>query len=120
LTPARPDRSCGRVWARVVQVVAIFLVAAAGHGSSLAESRALRVEAKDIGFKPPRLTAHVGDTVTWRNGDFVAHTATSKEAGFEVELAPGKEGTATVSKPGTFTYICRYHPNMRGTLVVEP
>jgi plastocyanin len=32
----------------------------------------------------------VGDTVTWQNGDFVAHTATSKEAGFDVELAPGR------------------------------
>ena len=120
MIPARPGRSNGWVWARLVQVAAIVLVAAAGHGSSLAENRTLRVEAKDIGFKPPRLRAHVGDTVTWRNGDFVAHTATSKEAGFDIELAPGKDGTAAVSKPGTFTYICRYHPNMRGALVIEP
>jgi plastocyanin len=120
LTPARPERPKSRAWARVVQAAAIVLVAAAGHGSSLAESRTAPIEAKDIGFKPPRLTVHVGDTVTWRNDDFVAHTATSKEAGFDVELAPGKEGAATVSKPGTFAYICRYHPNMRGTLVVEP
>jgi plastocyanin len=103
-----------------VQFAAIVLIAAAGHGSSLAESRTLLVEVKGIAFRPPRLKAHVGDTLTWRNGDFVAHTATSKEAGFDVELAPGKEGAATVSKPGTFAYICRYHPNMRGTLVVEP
>ena len=74
---------------------------------------------REISFKPPRLVAHVGETVTWRNGDLVAHTATSKEAGFDVELAPGKEGSATVSKPGTFAYICRYHPNMRAVLVVE-
>jgi plastocyanin len=103
-----------------VQVAAVVLVAAAGHGSSLAESRTLLVEVKGIAFIPPRLTAHVGDTVTWRNGDFVAHTATSKEAGFDVELAPGKEGTTTVTKPGTFAYICRYHPNMQAVLVVEP
>ena len=117
---ARLDRPKGRAWARVVQVAATVLVAAAGHGLSLAESRTPLVEAKDIAFMPPRLTVHVGDRVTWRNGDFVVHTATSKEAGFDAELAPGKEGTVTVSKPGTFAYICRYHPNMHGTLVVEP
>ena len=116
----RPDRPNGRAWVRVVQAAAILLVAAAGHEPSFAESRAPLVEVKHIAFKPPQLTLHVSDTVTWRNGDFVAHTATSNEAGFDVELAPGKEGTAKVSKPGTFAYFCRYHPNMRGTLVVHP
>ena len=102
----------------MAQAAAIALVAAAGHASSLAENRTLLVEVRESG-RAARLVAHVGETVTWRNGDLVAHTATSKEAGFDVELAPGKEGSATVSKPGTFAYICRYHPNMRAVLVVE-
>jgi len=118
--PARPDRPKGRARARVAQAAAIALVAAAGHGSSLAEGRTLLVEVKGIAFQPPRLVMHLGETVTWRNGDFVAHTATSKEAEFDIEFAPGKEGSTGVSKPGTFAYICRYHPNMRGSLVVEP
>jgi plastocyanin len=120
LTLARPDRLMGRTRARVMRAAAIALIAAAGRGSSLAESRTLLVEVKDIAFKTPRLVAHVGNTVTWQNSDFLAHTATSKEAGLDVELAPGKQGTARLSKPGAFEYICRYHPNMRARLIVEP
>jgi hypothetical protein len=51
---------------------------------------------------------------------YVSHTATSKEAGFDVDLAPGEEAGLTVTKQGTFAYVCRYHPNMQATLIVEP
>lgn len=62
----------------------------------------------------------MGDTLEWENGDIVAHTATSKEGGFDVNVLPGRKGSTVVKGPGTFSYICRYHPNMKGEIVVTP
>lgn len=108
-----------RRW-RAAQAAAILLVAATGVCAALAESRIRTVDVRGIAFMPSRLVAHVNDTIVWHNADFVAHTATSKEADFDVDLPPGQEGSTRLTKAGRFTYICRYHPNMRATLTVEP
>jgi plastocyanin len=79
-----------------------------------------RVDMKNIAFMPPRLTIRAGDSVVWHNGDIVAHTASSQQGGLDVVVAPGAEQTATFSRAGTVNYICRYHPNMRGEIVVQP
>ena len=34
-------------------------------------------------------------------------------------LEGGKSTTITVTKPGTYSYICRIHSTMHGTLVVR-
>ena len=75
---------------------------------------------KDVAFAPAQTAVHVGDTVAWNNADIVAHTATSKEGGFDVDVPPGGEHSAVMTRPGSFGYICRYHPNMEGRIVVEP
>jgi plastocyanin len=62
----------------------------------------------------------VGDTVQWDNSDIAAHTATSKEGGFDVKVVPSRKGSVLVKRSGNFGYICRYHPNMKGQLIVEP
>jgi plastocyanin len=81
-----------------------------------------RVEMKGIAFAPAQIKVRVGDTVEWRNNDIVAHTATAKEAGFafDVNLSPGSIGRVGMNQPGTFGYVCRFHPNMKGEIVVEP
>ena len=65
-------------------------------------------------------TTCLGNGVEWANGDIVAHTATSKEGGFDVSVLPGRTGSTVMTQPGTFSYICRYHPNMKGQVVVRP
>jgi plastocyanin len=75
---------------------------------------------KDVAFTPANITVHVGDRVAWTNGDIVAHTATSQQGGFDVNVPPGKRGSAVMGRPGSFDYICRYHPNMKGQIVVQP
>ena len=75
---------------------------------------------KNVAFLPAKITLHAGDSVSWRNEDIFAHTATSPENGLDVDLKPGTEGVATFARAGTINYICRYHPNMRGQLVIEP
>ena len=99
---------------------ALIAAAAAAPPSVPAEGRAHRVEMRDVAFAPARVTVRAGDSVAWRNGDIVAHTATSDEGGFDVDVPPDGEGSAVMARPGTFGYTCRYHPNMTGRIVVEP
>ena len=88
----------------------------AGNGQS-----AKAVTIKDYTFKPATITVPVGTTVDFTNQDSTAHTATSKESGaFDTEaIQPGKSGSVTLEKAGTFTYYCVFHPFMKGTIVVE-
>jgi plastocyanin len=88
-------------------------------GQAMPAGTTLRVAMKPVDYEPKRVTARVGDTVEWTNEDVFAHTATAKGS-FDVNLLPHRSGRALMTKPGTFAYICRYHPNMRGEIVVEP
>jgi plastocyanin len=75
---------------------------------------------KGIAFAPNQVTVHVGDTLEWANQDIVAHTATAKDKSWDVNVLPGKNGRMVMKAAGTFDYICRYHPNMMGKIIVEP
>ena len=98
---------------------AISIAAAALASLAQANAEAIRIEAKGLAFSPAQVTAHVGDTLEWVNGDFVAHTATAKNHDFDVQLPPNKTGRVTLKKPGTVEYFCRFHPNMTGTVTIE-
>lgn len=79
------------------------------------------VEIKDFAYNPNSLTVKVGDTVTWTNKDLAGHSATADDKSFDTGvLAQGESGTVTLSKAGTFTYHCTPHPNIKGTILVEP
>jgi plastocyanin len=70
-----------------------------------------------LGFDPPMPTVFNGDRITWENTDLIVHTVTG--SGFDSgDLAAGRSWTFVAKQPGTFNYACRYHPNMKGTLVV--
>ncbi len=60
----------------------------------------------------------VGDTIIWVNKDMFRHTATAKNGAFNVDLPPGAKGKTVIRKAGTFAFICKYHPGMRGVLKV--
>jgi plastocyanin len=79
-----------------------------------------RVVMRDVGFSPATITTHVGDTVEWMNEDIFAHTATAEKSAWEVDLPPGGSGRVTMGSPGTASYVCRYHPNMIGEILVLP
>ncbi|RDI62211.1 cupredoxin domain-containing protein [Microvirga subterranea] len=78
------------------------------------------VAMKGIAYEPKQVTVHVGDIVEWANQDIVAHTATARDKSWDVNVLPGKAGRMVMKTPGRFDYICRYHPNMTGEIVVEP
>ncbi len=79
-----------------------------------------RVEIKDYEFLPAILTVPAGTTVTWTNRDDEPHTVTSSE---NVFASPGLDVdetfSYTFSTPGTYTYYCKLHPHMTGTIAVK-
>ncbi len=78
------------------------------------------VELKDFAFNPSTLTVPAGTTVTFTNNDLAGHTVTADDGSFESEiLGQGESTTVTFDAPGTFTYHCTPHPNMKLTVVVE-
>jgi plastocyanin len=71
-------------------------------------------------FLPAAITVNAGDTIVWVNKDPFPHTVTSKPGGFDSgTIAPGESWRYTLTKKGTFEYLCTFHPTMTATLRVR-
>lgn len=77
-------------------------------------------------FNPEPLEVKAGTTVVWTNQDNIEHSVTSGTAptpdgSFDSELfTQGKTYEFTFAEPGAFTYFCKRHPSMVGTVTVTP
>lgn len=100
----------------------ICLAAAALSGliSVSAQAATIQVTIDKLIFVPAEATAKVGDTVEWINKDILAHTATATNGDWNVAIAPNQTARLVVKKPGNVDYFCKYHPNMKGRVVVTP
>jgi glucose/arabinose dehydrogenase/plastocyanin len=79
------------------------------------------VNIQDFSFNPATLNIEAGDTVTWVQRDFTAHTTTSSAspaAWRSSLLSEGQTFSHTFSASGSFPYFCEPHPEMRGTIIV--
>tara|TARA_R110002073_G_scaffold41933_2_gene118084 strand:+ start:131 stop:475 length:345 start_codon:yes stop_codon:yes gene_type:complete len=75
---------------------------------------------KEFSFNPADLAIKAGDSVTFINEDSVRHTATDTNGAFDTGLlSKGQEGTVTFGSAGQFSYLCRPHPRMRGTITIS-
>jgi plastocyanin len=73
----------------------------------------------DHAFVPTLVGVQVGATVTWTNTGNEPHTVTADNSSFSSgRLAPGESFSHTFDTIGSFTYRCRIHPSMTGTVVV--
>ncbi|MER8371838.1 cupredoxin family copper-binding protein [Mesorhizobium sp. M1396] len=84
-----------------------------------AQAETIQVTIDKLVFSPAAVEAKVGDTIEWVNKDAFAHTATLK-GGWEVTIPPKKSASLTLKAAGSVDYFCRFHPNMKGRLVVAP
>jgi len=85
-----------------------------------AHAATVQITMENLEISPAEVSVKVGDTVEWINKDVFAHTATARGGDFDVNLPAKKPGTTVVRKAGTVEYYCRFHPNMKATLKVEP
>jgi plastocyanin len=72
-------------------------------------------------FKAPRVTIRAGGSVVWTNTDSTPHTATVTGNGTmdTGTLKQGKSKALVFTKPGTYRYVCGFHPYMHGVVVVQ-
>jgi plastocyanin len=93
-----------------------FVLAAASV--ALAADYTIVVDKLKFGPLPSEL--HVGDTIIWRNDDILRHSATALDKSFDVDLPSKSEVRMLLGAAGTVDFFCKFHPGMKGTLVVLP
>ena len=90
-------------------------------GASIpAQAATLQITMENLVIAPAEASAKVGDTIEWINKDILAHTATARNGDWDVTIPPKKTVPLVLKKAGTIEYFCRFHPNMKATLVVAP
>jgi plastocyanin len=102
--------------------------AAGGNGGEETESetapsgqarKAEKVEIIEFTYSPDPVVVQVGGKVTWKNDDSPSHTATADDGSFETGvIETGKAKSETFKEAGTFTYFCKIHPFMHGSVEV--
>jgi plastocyanin len=99
-----------------------------GYGSSAAPATSSAAPAASgptvtisgMNFGEP-VTVSPGAQVAITNQDGVEHSVTSKTAGqFDTEVdANGQKTFTAPTQPGEYPFYCKYHSNMKGTLIVK-
>ena len=108
-----------RAWIACSAVAALASPALQAPAAAGAAPRTVTIVVDDLKFTaaPP---LHVGERVRWVNKDIFRHSATAADHSFDVDLPPGGQGGIVLKRPGVIAYSCRYHPDMKGRLVVAP
>src|ERR1051325_4806272 len=80
-----------------------------------------KVMIQSLKYSPNPLQITKGQTVEWVNDDLTPHTVTS-DSGGELNsgsIDAGATWRHTFNQPGTFPYLCAFHREMKGTVIVK-
>jgi plastocyanin len=93
---------------------------ACGYKSPMSPSpMAVGATIQSDGFTPNPVSVPAGATVTWTNGDSVAHGVVGSNPAFDSgSIAPGGMFSQTFPAAGTFTYHDAANPGMVGVVTV--
>ena len=106
---------------RRLVLTAVIAVAACAPATSPSPVATTTVDLpKSYRFAPPAIVVALGATVTWTNSDNFTHSVQfDGDPAPGIVVAPGESTVRTFDEPGSFTYLCAFHPqDMRGTVVV--
>jgi plastocyanin len=79
----------------------------------------LTIGIQDGSFEPQSINVAAGSTIRWMNHGGDDHSVTADNNSFDSgDLSPGGSYSARFRQPGTYTYHCELHPEMKGTIVV--
>jgi plastocyanin len=79
----------------------------------------VKIDIKDFRYLPETVTVQAGGRVRWVNDDRAPHTATADGAFDTGALRTGDSRVLTLDKTGSYSYVCAFHPFMKGTVVVR-
>lgn len=77
----------------------------------------------DFVYDPTPATVQAGQRISIPNADAAPHTITDAGSGkaFDSGTVEGKAtGSVTFAKAGTYSYVCEFHPFMKGEVTVAP
>ena len=78
------------------------------------------VHIRDFHYGPRVLHAHTNEVITFENEDPEPHTVTATENAFDSGSIDSEAvWTHRFTRPGTYWYLCTFHPYMRGRIVVS-
>ena len=81
------------------------------------QPRSHQIAIRNFAFDPASIVVAPNDTIVWQNADFVPHTATASDRAWDSgSLAANAAWRFVVTTPGTYSYYCVFHPNMRATI----
>lgn len=96
-----------------------FLIVVTAMNSVSAHAETIQVIIDKLIFSPAVVNAKIGDTIEWVNKDVLMHTATVR-GGWDVIIPPNKSASVVLQSVENVEYYCRFHPNMKGRIVVAP
>jgi hypothetical protein len=71
-----------------------------------------------MAFNPPEVHIRPGGHVTWQFNDRAPHTVTADNNSFNSGERGSGEFRLYFSEPGTYSYHCAIHPEMKGRVIV--
>ena len=99
----------------VLAAAAWALLPTSAPAAAAPRSYTIVVDKMKFGALPT--TVRAGDIIVWDNRDMFRHSATDKGV-FDIDLPAGKAVRMRATKTGTFDFVCKYHPGMKGVLKV--
>ena len=121
---------------RLVWALPLACLAACGRGDQTAEpsepvragllvgessaAQTVTVTIRGMAFNPAYIEAGPGTTVVFINADDVVHTATAVDGSWSSgDIPPGGSWRRRFIERATYSFYCRPHPNMTGTLAIR-
>lgn len=111
-----------------VGAVLTMIVASGGLAGGATEVREVRIAG--LQFSPSGIDVEVDGRVVWRNEDDVPHTVTFDDGEFDSHpscvalvgfncMSPNSDVGHTFSRAGEYSYYCKVHPAMSGSVRVS-
>lgn len=105
---------------RGTAAIAVALAPAFG-ASAAANAKSIDIVIEHFAFAPASIEVEAGDTLVFTNRDIAPHTATAIDGSWTTkDIASGKNETVIVPANGNGAYFCKYHPVMKGRLIIKP
>lgn len=108
---------------RRIALLALLLTALTPLFATPAAAAPQHVMIQDYAYGTAAVTVKVGESVSWTNHDKAGHdvVTTAGPASFRSPLlATGQTWAFKFTKPGTYSYYCSLHPEMKAQVVVLP
>jgi plastocyanin len=103
-----------------IGLVALALLGAACGGGNGGGETTDTLTMVDNEFQPSSFTA-ASDTLSVTNDGQALHSFTLTDGSVDQDVAPGESTEIDISGlgGGTFDFVCKYHPEMTGSVTVE-